>query len=135
MVDSLSYFPFQPVLHDWYNKGQSVCCPVCGMMHIKVPFLLPIKSSPCSGGSRFLLSLSDWYFTNCAMSYNHKIKCVEGKKEMFYSWLFMIAREETCCRHIGYSFRLAGRVLLYESSHRQDNTYHCLCHTTGWNEK
>ena len=26
--------------------------------------------------------------------------------------------------HIGYSFRLAARVLLYASSHRQDNTYH-----------
>ena len=31
-----------------------------------------------------------------------------------------IAREETCCHHIGYSFRLAARVLLYASSHRQD---------------
>ena len=26
--------------------------------------------------------------------------------------------------HSGYSFRLAARVLLYASSHRQDNTYH-----------
>ena len=26
-------------------------------------------------------------------------------------------REETCCRHIGYSFQLATRVLLYASSH------------------
>ena len=32
-------------------------------------------------------------------------------------------REETCCRHIGYSFRLAARVLLYASSHRQDMYY------------
>ena len=39
-----------------------------------------------------------------------------------------IAREETCCRHIGYSFLLAARVLLYASSHRQDNTYHSLCY-------
>ena len=39
-------------------------------------------------------------------------------------------REETHCRHIGYSFRLAARVLLYESSHRQDNTYHGLCYTS-----
>ena len=31
-------------------------------------------------------------------------------------------REETCCRHMGYSFWLAARVLLYASSHRQDNT-------------
>ena len=40
------------------------------------------------------------------------------------------SREETCCRHIGYSFRLAARVLLYASSHRQDNTYHGLCYTS-----
>ena len=32
--------------------------------------------------------------------------------------------------HIGYSFRVAGRVLLYASSHRQDNTYHSLCYTS-----
>ena len=40
---------------------------------------------------------------------------------------------------MGYSFRLAGRVLLYASSHRQDNTYHGLWYTSrwssGWNEK
>ena len=30
--------------------------------------------------------------------------------------------EETCCRHIGYSFRLTARVLLYAPSHRQDST-------------
>ena len=39
------------------------------------------------------------------------------------------AREETRCRHIGYCFRLAARVLLYASSYRQDNTYHGLCYT------
>ena len=39
-------------------------------------------------------------------------------------------REETRCRHMGYSFRLAARVLLYASSHRQDNTYHSLCCTS-----
>ena len=41
-----------------------------------------------------------------------------------------IVREETCrCRHMGYSFRLAARVLLYASSHRQDNTYYGLFFT------
>ena len=40
------------------------------------------------------------------------------------------AREETRCCHMGYSFRLAARVLLYASSHRQDNTYHSLCNTS-----
>ena len=56
-VDPLSYFSFQPVLHDWCNKGCGMCYPVCGVMHIKEPLLLIGKSSPC-GGSRFTLSLS-----------------------------------------------------------------------------
>ena len=33
-----------------------------------------------------------------------------------------ITSEETRCRHMGYSFRLAARVLLYAPSHRQDST-------------
>ena len=63
----------------------------------------------------------------------------EGRKEMFYLmthsthfiygymasdiWLrtILIVRKETCCHHIGYSFRLAARVLLYAPSHRQDS--------------
>ena len=57
MVDPLSYFSFQPVLHDWCNKGRGMCYPVCGMMHIKEPLLLIGKSSPC-GGSGFPISLS-----------------------------------------------------------------------------
>ena len=85
----------------------------------------------------------------------------EGRKEIFYLtrhsthfiygymasdiWLrtILIVREETRCRHIGYSFRLTARVLLYAPSHRQDSTYHGLCYgnllheswSTGWNEK
>ena len=34
-VDPLSYFSFQPVLHDWCNKGRGMFYPVCGMLHIK----------------------------------------------------------------------------------------------------
>ena len=70
------------------------------------------------------------------------------RKEMFYLtthsthfmygymasdiWLrtILIVRKETRCRHIGYSFRLAARVLLYAPSHRQDSTYHGLCYTS-----
>ena len=40
MVDPLSYFSFQPVLHDWCNKGRGMCYPVFGMVHIKEPLLL-----------------------------------------------------------------------------------------------
>ena len=72
----------------------------------------------------------------------------ERREEMFYltrnSILFIygymasdiwykttqIAREETRCHHMGYSFLVAARVLLYASSHRQDNTYHNLCYTS-----
>ena len=47
-------------------------------------------------------------------------------------WLrtILIVRKETRCRHIGYSYQLTARVLLYAPSHRQDNTYHCLCYTS-----
>ena len=47
-------------------------------------------------------------------------------------WLrtILIVRKETRCRHIGYSYRLTARVLLYALSHRQDNTYHGLCYTS-----
>ena len=75
-------------------------------------------------------------------------KCFGRERKMFYLtthsthfiysymasdiWLrtLLIVRKETCCRHIGYSFRLTARVLLYAPSHRQDNTYHGLCYTS-----
>ena len=71
-----------------------------------------------------------------------------GEREMFYLtthsthfiygymashiWLrtILIVRKETHCRHIGYSYRLTARVLLYAPSHRQDSTYHGLCYTS-----
>ena len=55
-VDPLSYFSFQPVLHDWRNKGRGMCYHVCGMVHIKEPLLLIGKSSPC-GGSVFPIAI------------------------------------------------------------------------------
>ena len=72
----------------------------------------------------------------------------KGEREMFYLtthsthfiygdiasdiWLrtILIVRKVTRCRHIGYSYRLTARVLLYAPSHRQDNTYHSLCYTS-----
>ena len=72
MVDPLSYFSFQPVLHDWCNKGCCMYYPVYRMVHIKEPFLLIGKSSPCGGIGVSSLSLSEWSFTICVMPYNHK---------------------------------------------------------------
>ena len=70
-VDPLSYFSFQPVLHDWCNKGCGVCYPVCGMVHIKEPLLLIDNSSLC-GGSGFPFSLSEWSLTICLTPYNRR---------------------------------------------------------------
>ena len=70
-VDPLSYFLFQPVLHDWCNKGRDICYPVCGMVHIKEPLLLIDKSSLC-GGSGFPFSLSEWSLTICLTPYNRR---------------------------------------------------------------
>ena len=73
----------------------------------------------------------------------------QGRKEMFYLTMYsthfihgymasdiwyrttQIAREETRCWLIGYSFRLAARVYLYAPSNRQDSTYHGLCYTSS----
>ena len=68
-VDPLSYFSFQPVLHDWCNKGRGMCYAVCGMVHIKEPLLLIKKSSLC-GDSGFPFSLSEWSLTICLTPYN-----------------------------------------------------------------
>ena len=59
VVNPLSYFSFQPVLHDWCNKGRGMCYPVCGIVHIKKTLLLIIKSRLC-GGSGFPFSLSEF---------------------------------------------------------------------------
>ena len=85
--------------------------------------------------------------TSSSVKLNHFILW-EREREMFYLmthsthfiygymasdiWLrtILIVRKETCCRHIGYSYQLTARVLLYAPSHRQDNTYHSLCYTS-----
>ena len=66
-IDPLSYFSFQPVLHDWCIKGRGMCYPVCGMVHIKEPLLFIGKSSLC-GGSGFPFSLSE--YVECIVLFN-----------------------------------------------------------------
>ena len=53
---SLSYFSFQPVLHDWCNKGRGMWYPVCGMMHIKEPLLMIEKKVAHEAATGFLSS-------------------------------------------------------------------------------
>ena len=61
----------------------------------------------------------------------HSTHCIYGYMASDI-WLrtILIVRKETCCCHMGYSFQLKARVLLYAPSHRQDSTYHGLCCTS-----
>ena len=86
--------------------------------------------------------------TRRELTYHAYTNTCTGEREMFYLtthsthfiygymasyiWLrtILIVRKETRCRHIGYSYRLTARVLLYAPSHRQDSTYHGLCYTS-----
>ena len=105
--------------------------------------------------TRLHILVAQWITTlNCydqSLRYKCELrrkKVILGEREIFYLtthsthfiygymasgiWLrtILIVRKETRCRHIGYSYRLTARVLLYAPSHRQDNTYHGLCYTS-----
>ena len=77
--DFLKCFSFQPVLHDWCNKGRGMCYLVCGMVHIKEPLLLIGKSSLC-GGSGFPFSLSEWFLIICLTPYNRERDGAMGRR-------------------------------------------------------
>ena len=102
--------------------------------------------------NRFVLLLY-FYFLRSTVRWLVGKKCqvsitMKREREMFYLtthsthfiygymasdiWLrtILIVRKETRCRHIGYSYRLTARFLLYAPSHIQDNTYHGLCYTS-----
>ena len=81
MVDPLSYFSFQPVLYNWCNNGSGMCYPVCETVHIKEPYLLIGKSSPCAS-SGFPLSLAEWSFTLCLTLMPTNRKCAVQKAKI-----------------------------------------------------
>ena len=60
-------------------------------------------------------------------SCNEMVYLTTHLTHFIYGYMASDHSEETHCRHMGYSFRLAARVLLYAPSHRQDSTYHGLC--------
>ena len=66
----------------------------------------------------FYLTTHSTHFIYCYMASNIWLRTI------------LKVRKETRCRHIGYSYRLTARVLLYAPSHRQDSTYHGLCYTS-----
>ena len=106
-----------------------------------------VKDQSDSKGRKemFYLTMHSTHFYLRLYGVRHMVKDQsdsKGRREMFYLTMhsthfylrlygiIQIARVETCCRHMGYSFRLTARILLYAPSHRQDNTYHGLCYTS-----
>ena len=64
---SLGYFPFQPVVHNWFIKGCGMNCSVYGKVHIKDPLLLNEKSRLCGGSgfpSKKCVNVTIWMTSN-----------------------------------------------------------------------
>ena len=71
MVDPLSYFSFQSVLHNWRNKSCGVYYPVFGMVHIREHMLLTGKIAHVAAAGD--VSLYERSFTIlCPTPYNRK---------------------------------------------------------------
>ena len=95
-MDPLRYFSFQPVLHNWCNKGCGMCYPVCGVVHIK-ELLKPIgKSSPCSSNrfwnlfskSEFDKSSFDSVCLKCTNSGNVSLTVYDALNTLFFSHFY-----------------------------------------------
>ena len=99
MLDQLSYFSFQPVFHDWCNKGLGMCCFSARLSWAQVP--VPLSRTGCSlpstsskGGEREILYLT-----------THSTHFIYGYMASDI-WLrtILIVRKETRCRPIGYFY-------------------------------
>ena len=79
MYSPLSYFLFQPVLHDLCNIGHGMYYSVCLMVHVEDPLLLIGKNSK---GSRNFPNLI-WFCLVLFVIFNFCLFCV-----VFLWWLF-----------------------------------------------
>ena len=98
---------------------------VMGIDHISIRMCIPV------GYGLLQLAYRDRERERNVFLTTHSTHFIYGYMESDI-WLrtILIVRKETRCRHIGYSYWLTARVLLYAPSHRQDNTYHSLCYTS-----
>ena len=71
MVDTLSYFSLQPVLHDWCNKGHDMCYPGCRIMRIKGTLAANWKEAHAAAAG--FICLSEWPFTICLASLHNTV--------------------------------------------------------------
>ena len=118
----------------FYLTTHSTHCIYGYMEGRKEMFYLTMHSTHCIYGYMEVGKKEMFYLTT------HSTHCIygymEGRKEgnvlfndalntlylQLYGIRHMIkepqtAREETCCHHMGYSFRLTARLLLYAQSH------------------
>ena len=122
-------------------------CKLCGVLTILliIENKIPLTTTTVLDIARhsfliqiFLNSVHQWYTVYPNKREREMFSLTTHSTHFIYGymasdiWLrtILIVRKETRCRHIGYSYRLAARVLLYAPSHRQDNTYHGLCYTS-----
>ena len=72
-VDPLSYFSFQPVLHDWCNKGRGMCYPVWYGAYKRTLAVNQKVAYVAAAGIPF--SLSEWSLTICLTPNTLNIMC------------------------------------------------------------
>ena len=108
------------MLHYWCSKGNGVGWVVGSILHGG-----PSQCSITGVAKAMVREREMFYLTT------HSTHFIYGYIASDI-WLrtILIVRKETRCRHIGYSYQLTARVLLYAPSHRQDSTYHSLCCTS-----
>ena len=95
-----------------------ICMCVCVYIYIHYYFLIRISDVIEREREMFYLTTHSTHFIYGYMASDIWLRTI------------LIVRKETRFCHIGYSYRLPARVLLYAPSHRQDNTYHSLCYTS-----
>ena len=130
--------------HFWSENWQNILIKAWSL----VKPINHLKNYQPSAEEYTISCINYFIFINPFVRLVTRIMDTEREREMFYLtthsthfiygymasdiWLrtILIVRKETCYRHIGYSYWVTARVLLYAPSHRQDNTYHSLCYTS-----
>ena len=95
LMDPLSYFLFQLVLYNWYNKNCCIYYLVYGVVHINDSLMLIRKTSL----DMFPMSLSEWSLTMGPMPCNSKYKYVECI--VFHSPTLSTVRGARCSSVVG----------------------------------
>ena len=115
LVYPLNYFSFQPLLHNWCNKGNDMCYPVSRIMPIKDPLLLIRKRSVHKVVE--VGFLSHYVFCHNHMSITiYRNVLTASLNKPFPSFLFLFCSSICCLRSLSdalYMFVVCGHCLMY----------------------